>query len=228
MTSSRDRPPTRDRRRRRVFGAPPCEHGGEEGFCTAADALHTARVRLDPAIRDGPILERHGGPASAIIEHVQERLCASPATDSDDDLRAVAAPFVRPGQVLQALRQIDVLVVREAAGCRHRGTTLKAEIWHEIVHDRALAAAVRARDGDQFCTVGKALQVKRDLVETQAVADAAEALEGESEWLHGMPRSWSPIRLAWPATLSTVVSRDRSHAWPQGGDAPRSSLFKSS
>ena len=32
-------------------------------------------------------------------------------------------------------------------------------------------------------------EVERDLVETQAVADAAEAFEGESEWLHGMPRS---------------------------------------
>ena len=88
-----------------------CEHGGEEGFCTAADALHTARVRLDPAIRDGPILERHGGPASAIIEHVQERLCASPATDSGDDLRAVAAPGVRPVQVLLVLGQTDLVVV---------------------------------------------------------------------------------------------------------------------
>ena len=54
-----------------------------------------------------------------------------------------------------------------------------------LFHHRSLAAAVGAGDGDQLSAIGEALEVKRQRVAAQTIADAAEALESEPDWLHG-------------------------------------------
>ena len=120
---------------------------------------------------------------------MQERLGAAAAVEADDDLRPIASALVRPGQVLHALGQVDVVVVGEAARTGQRDPAWQSHEGREAVHDRRLAAAVGADDGDQVGAVRQALEVEGDFVAAQAVADAAEAFEGESERLHGMPRS---------------------------------------
>jgi hypothetical protein len=43
---------------------------------------------------------------------------------------------------------------------------------------------VRTGDGDQSGVAGQAFQVQREFIQAQAIADAAEALQGEFERLH--------------------------------------------
>ena len=73
-----------------------------------------------------------------------------------------------------------MVVVGEAARPGQRGPAGKPDEGGETVHDRRLAASVGAGDGDQLRTVREALDVEGDFVAAQAVADAAEAFEGES------------------------------------------------
>jgi hypothetical protein len=163
------------------------EHRGEERLGAATDALHAARVGLDPAIGYRAVVEAHRPPLSAVVEALQERFGLAPTVHSNDHLRSVAAPFMGPGQVLHTLGQVDMVVVREAARPRRRSATREQVVWREVVHDRGLAAAVGAGDGDQRGVASQAFQIERDFVKTETVADAAEALEGESEGLHMKP-----------------------------------------
>ncbi|MDP2962194.1 MAG: hypothetical protein Q8N54_05490 [Sulfurimicrobium sp.] len=103
-------------------------------------------------------------------------------------MRSVAAAFVRPGQVLDALGEVDVVVEREAARPRRCRPAGKQVVGREVVHDRRLAAAVGTSDGDQLGTVGEPFEIQRDLFQAQTIADAAEALERQLERLHEMFR----------------------------------------
>jgi hypothetical protein len=106
---------------------------------------------------------------------------------------------VRPGQVLDALREVDVVVEREAAGPRRRRPAGKQVVGREVVHDRRLAAAVGTGDGNQLGTVGESFEIQRDLFLSQAIADAAEALEGQLQRLHGKFRWRRPDQSPpWP------------------------------
>jgi Nuclease-related domain len=119
------------------------------------------------------------------------------------------------------------------------GTTLKPNEWHETVHDRAFAAAVDAGDGDQLGAIGQPLQIKREFGNAEAVADAAEADEGEFERLHakkvrtdrgdlkparGLRRQrifTSTTSGAAPAEASTLASRrGESQELSRVGDTP--------
>ena len=81
-----------------------------------------------------------------------------------------------------------MVVVGEPARPHRRSPTWESNERREAVHDRGLAAAVGASDGDQLGTVRQAFEVERDFVESQAVANAAEAFEREHERLHDRPR----------------------------------------
>jgi hypothetical protein len=138
------------------------EYRREEGLRAAADALDAAGVRLDASVGYRAIVDTHGPPLPIVVQSEQECLGLAAATHPDDDLRSVAAAFVRPGQVLDALGEVDVVVEREAARPRRRRPAGKQVVGREVVHDRRLAAAVGTGDGDQLGTVGKALEIQRE------------------------------------------------------------------
>jgi hypothetical protein len=48
-----------------------------------------------------------------------------------------------------------------------------------VVHHGGLAASVGAGDGDQFGAVGQTFEVEGQDIASQAIANAAKALEGE-------------------------------------------------
>ncbi len=149
---------------------------------------------------------------------MQERFGLASTIEANDHLRAVAPAFVRPSQILDALGQVHVVVVGEPARPCRRRSTWEPNERREAVHDRGLAAAVGAGDGDQLGTIGRAFEVERVFVETQAVANAAEAFKGECERLHGRSRErrpdQSPARSGFfksPRTPSCQPSIRREH-----------------
>jgi hypothetical protein len=48
-----------------------------------------------------------------------------------------------------------------------------------VVHHGGLAASVGAGDGDQFGAIGQSLEVESQDIASQAIANAAKALESE-------------------------------------------------
>ncbi|MDF3831463.1 hypothetical protein P3W85_00575, partial [Cupriavidus basilensis] len=54
-----------------------------------------------------------------------------------------------------------------------------------VVDHGGLAPAIRAGNGHQGSAIGQPLEVQRERVAPQSVADAAKALEGELKRLHG-------------------------------------------
>ncbi len=168
------------------------EYRREEGLRAAADALDTVGIRLDASVGYRAVVDTHGPPLPIVVQSEQERLGLAAATHPDDDLRSVAAAFVRPGQVLDALGEVDVVVEREAAGPRRRRPAGKQVVGREVVHDRRLAASVGTGDGDQLGTVGEPFEIQRDLFHAQAIADSAEALKGQLERLHEVFRWRGP------------------------------------
>jgi hypothetical protein len=184
------------------------KHRREEGVGAATDGLDTAGVGFHLAIGHRAVVKTHRLPAPVRIQQVQIGFRATPTIEADHDLRSVASALVRPGQILLVLGQVDVVVVREAAWTGHRRSGRHRQVRLAVFDERGLAPPVGAGDGDELGTIGQALEIQCQNIETKTVADAAKALEGECERLHGgCPRGGHISLLRRRARSSPHVTR---------------------
>ena len=72
-----------------------------------------------------------------------------------------------------------MVVVGETARTGHRSTRWHRQIRVHVVHHGGLAAPVGASDGDQFGAIGQSLEIEFQDIASQAIANAAKALENE-------------------------------------------------
>jgi len=159
----------------------------EEGVGAAADRFDAALVGCDLAVGHGAVVQADRLPLASPVDDVEISLGATLARKPNDDLRAVAASFVRPYEVLDVLRQVDLIVEGEAPWTGSGGTRRHRRVRRHAFHQGALAASVAADDGDELRVAGQTLEVERQFVAAETVANSAEALEGKLERVHGRP-----------------------------------------
>ena len=86
---------------------------------------------------------------------------------------------MRPGQVFFVLGQANVVVIGKPARTGNRGSRRHGQVGVHVIHEGGLAASVHSREGNQLRVADKAIEVERQFVAAEAIADAAKPSERE-------------------------------------------------